>query len=288
MKSFKKLLVLTLVLTLIVSSFAVEVLAAPEPVQDTSGLGLILKIDGVEISLTDYFNGDGDTTNLPVADRVSWNEIQSAKRQITTDESKAQDTNEFFQLDGDKYFLKKGTRYSWDSFVNVVQNEINSSDSTKRTTELTQDLGIGADSDRAMDMLNGLVPIVNTLLGILVVLITLGLAVFTAFDVCYISFPVFRNKCEDQKAAGHGAMVKTTANGGTQLRFVSNEAQYVVDNCQLENGKNPITAYLGKRVIAYVAVTIVLFIFLTGNINIITNLALKVVGYVMNTIAGLQ
>lgn len=152
---------------------------------------------------------------------------------------------------------------------------------------MTADVGIQADTQLGTEVIAGFVEPINVILGVIVVLITVGLAIFTTFDVCYIVFPVFRNKCEDAKVSGNGPMVKPTANGGTKLRFVSDEAQFVVENCNVSQGKSPLTAYLGKRVWAYIVVSIILFILLTGNINIITNIALKVVSYIMEVLATL-
>jgi hypothetical protein len=78
------------------------------------------------------------------------------------------------------------------------------------------------------------------------------------------------------------------ANGETKLRFVSDEAQYAVQECSLESGKNPLISYFSKRIIAYICVAIILFMFLTGNISLITNMALKVVNGVISVFSSLS
>ena len=168
------------------------------------------------------------------------------------------------------------------------QNTANTQAALDNTSQITSGLGVTPDFGGATSSLEGFVPIINIFLGVICTLIVTFMTVFTAFDVCYIVFPVFRNTCEEAKASGTGIMAGKSANGGTKLRFVSDEAQYVVKNCSVDNGKNPLTAYLGKRVFAYIMVAIILFILLTGNIQLITNIALKVVSGIMNVLGSLS
>ena len=187
---------------------------------------------------------------------------------------------------GKLHFVSKNTTV--ENFISKAQAQSKTTGVTNQVGDIQDNLGVNANTDDAMTLLAGFVPLINIGLGVVVVLITLGLAVFTAFDVCYIVFPVFRGNCEKAKASGEGFMAKRdNATGGTKLRFVSDEAQFVVENCSVSQGKNPLTAYLGKRVGSYIAVTIVLTILLSGNITIITNIALKIVSYVMELLAKL-
>ena len=173
-------------------------------------------------------------------------------------------------------------------FATKAEEAYKSSEVATEVTQMQTNMGLEANIEAAMDALSGFMPTINVILGGVVVMITLGLAVFTSFDVAYIVFPVFRNHCEETKATGQGPMAGgKTPNGTTKLRFVSDEAQYAVEQCNISQGKSPLTAYLAKRVWAYIAVSIILFILLTGNINIITNIALKIVGYIMAVLATL-
>jgi hypothetical protein len=154
---------------------------------------------------------------------------------------------------------------------------------------ITNGMEIKANTTKAYDLLGGFIPAIQTLLGILVVLITVGTTIFTGLDVAYIAFPTFRNKCEDQKASGSGvfASPNKSAGGETKLRFISDEAQYAVNQAQtLETGKNPLIIYFSKRVVAYMVLAVVLFIFLTGRVTVFTDLALNVVSGVINIIQG--
>lgn len=205
---------------------------------------------------------------------------------LTTDSNGANTENDTYLVNGTSYYIREG--YTGDQFKEKVLTQYKSAMTTEKTTELTNNINVNADTSGATQALSGLVPYINIFLGIIVTLITIGLAVFTAFDVCYIVFPVFRNKCEKQKMSGQGAMVTQSANGGTKLRWVSEEAQYAANHASLEQGSNPLMNYLKNRVVAYVFVAIILFILLTGNISIITNLALKAVSGIMDVLDSLS
>lgn len=135
-------------------------------------------------------------------------------------------------------------------------------------------------------MLSGFVPYISMLLGVMVTLITIFMTVFSAFDIAYIAFPVFRNKCEDAKVNG-GGLAKTKSNGETSLRFVTDDAQYAVQQGTVENGKSPWAIYFKKRVLSYILLAIILFILMTGNITLITNIAVKVVAGIMDVLGSL-
>ena len=154
--------------------------------------------------------------------------------------------------------------------------------------DYTNSLGLSADVKTAGGIMSGFMGPLRTLLGIIVVLISVGMTVFSAFDLCYIAFPVFRNKCEDQKQNG-GPMASRSkgANGENKLRFVSDDAQYaVVAADTVQSGKNPFIIYFGKRMISYLVLAILLFILLTGRITIFTDIAIKLVNGIIQIVSG--
>lgn len=153
---------------------------------------------------------------------------------------------------------------------------------------ITGDLQISADTTSAVTVLSGLRSLINIGLGLICVIITLLMAVYTAFDVAYIAFPVFRGKCEDAKVNGSATMTKTNANGDRKLRFVTDDAQHAISQAETEGGGSAWSIYLKSRIVAYVFVAIILFMFMTGNINIITNIALKAVSGLMEILKTLQ
>lgn len=164
------------------------------------------------------------------------------------------------------------------------------SENVDKVKEATDDFNLEPDTETASKALDGFKPILSTFLGVLVVLITIGMTIFSAFDIAYIAFPVFRNKCEDAKQTGSGIMAskKQGKNGETKLRFVSDEAQYAVEAADtIESGKNPFSIYFGKRIVSYVLLSIILFILLTGNINLITNIAVRIVSGILELLQGI-
>ena len=193
--------------------------------------------------------------------------------------------------------LVDGTYYYWKSADTAsVQGKIasaknNSADKVANdVNDITGGLNIEADTGTASRTLTGFTGVFNTLLGIIVVLITIGMALFSAFDLCYIAFPVFRNKCEEAKQSGQGIMAsnKKGSNGETKIRFVSDDAQYAVTAADtVQSGKNPFVIYFGKRLISYIVLAVLVFILLTGNIDIFTRLALKLVSGILDVIQGI-
>ena len=145
---------------------------------------------------------------------------------------------------------------------------------------------VGADVQTGAKILSGFSGLVSMVLGLMVVLISLGMTVFSACDLAYIAFPVFRNKCEDMKQSGSKIGTKTGSNGETKLRFVTDEAQYAVNAAETtESGKNPFVIYFSKRILSYIILAILLFILLTGRITVFTDLGVKLADGIVNLIA---
>lgn len=145
---------------------------------------------------------------------------------------------------------------------------------------------VGADVQTGAKILSGFSGLVSMVLGLMVVLISLGMTIFSACDLAYIAFPVFRNKCEDMKQSGSRIGTKTGSNGETKLRFVTDEAQYAVNAAETtESGKNPFVIYFSKRILSYIILAILLFILLTGRITVFTDLGVKLADGIVNLIA---
>ena len=175
----------------------------------------------------------------------------------------------------------------------TMLDRINQSQSNKQVnnevTNITQNLNISADVDGATTALSGFIPFISLILGIIVFLITVGMTIFSAFDLCYIAFPVFRNKCEDAKASGNRAMTRQSASGESNLRWVSQDAQFAVESTTNgDSGKNPFMVYFGKRVVSYMVLAILLFILLTGNISVFTNIAVNLMSGIIDILGKLS
>lgn len=174
-----------------------------------------------------------------------------------------------------------------------VNKRIEASHVDEKINNLTGDLKIGADTETASQIIKGLLPVVSTALGFVVIFITTGMTIFSAFDLCYIAFPVFRNKCEDAKAevgmsGGKGNALAKSNGSGTKLRFVSDDAVYAVSSTETaQTGKNPFLVYFGKRLISYVVLAVLLFILMTDNITVFTDIAIKAVSGILEVIQGI-
>ena len=211
---------------------------------------------------------------------------------LTTDESKAQSLEDggrqynitLGSSQGALYIVRGKTE---EGLIEAVQKSVNNAATVDDVSTITDGLNIGADTAGATALLSGFAPIISLVVGVIVVLVTMGMTLFTAFDIAYIAFPVFRNKCEEQKMNGTGYNVKKDSSGNVSLRFVTDDAQYAVSEGTIENGKSPWGIYFRKRIMSYVLLAIVLFILLTGNISMITNIALNIVSGIMNVLSGL-
>lgn len=211
---------------------------------------------------------------------------------LTTDESKAQSLEDggrqynitLGSSQGVLYIVRGKTE---EGLIEAVQKSVNNAATVDDVSTITDGLNIGADTAGATALLSGFAPIISLVVGVIVVLVTMGMTLFTAFDIAYIAFPVFRNKCEEQKMNGTGYNVKKDSNGNVSLRFVTDDAQYAISEGTIENGKSPWGIYFRKRIMSYILLAIVLFILLTGNISMITNIALNIVSGIMNVLSGL-
>lgn len=196
--------------------------------------------------------------------------------------------------DGNTYYYDPSKE---EAIVNAG-NKINAqskeaAQSTEITTTIDSNIedvgGYKADTGTATALLSGFTGVIQTLLGIIVILISVGMTVFSAFDLCYIAFPVFRNKCEEAKQSGGKSMhTKTGSNGETKLRFVSDDAQYAVIAADtVQQGKNPFVIYFGKRLMSYLVLAILLFVLFTGKITVFTSIAIRLVSGLINIISGI-
>ena len=215
---------------------------------------------------------------------ISYKDAAWLKNWLTTDSTKAENPSPITTYNGKQIYITKGKSEA-DLEKNIV-SAINNKQTVDDVSNITDGLNIDADTQGAAALMSGFAPIISLVLGILVTMITIGMTIFSAFDIAYIAFPVFRNKCEDSKMNG-GAMAKKTSNGDSKLRFVTDDAQYAVQQGSVESGKSPWAIYFGKRVMSYILLAIILFILLTGNISLITNIALKIVSGIMDVLSGL-
>lgn len=239
--------------------------------------------EGKETEIQDFFDNKKDET-IP----------QSVKKYFKIDNSagnKYDDSYEFYthinkKGDTDTYYIKKKDIEQAKKAINIV---IKREQASGDLENIVGELDVGADTETATGLLDGFSEGISTVLGFVVIVVSAGTTLFTAIDICYISFPVFRTKCEEAKQTGQGIMVSNKVNkatGENKLRFISDDAQYAIVNCTVENGKNPYITYFGKRIVSYIVLTVLMFILLSGNITVITSLTLRLVSGVLDLIGN--
>lgn len=80
---------------------------------------------------------------------------------------------------------------------------------------------------------------------------------------------------------------KTGKDDNTKLMFISDDAQHAVIAADtVQSGRSPYLIYLKNRMLAFILLSIVIFILLTGNIGIFATLALKLVQGILDFLQG--
>lgn len=172
-----------------------------------------------------------------------------------------------------------------DTIVGNINAILNNEDAVNKINDITGNLGIKADTDTASKMTSGAVPVVNTALGFMVVIATIMMFIFTALDVIWIISPSFQDATAEN--ASNGGIMKSNSQK-KQIRFVSREAQYAVNQATIENGKNPLIIYGYKRLIAHMVLAALIVILLTGNLNVFTGMAISLAQGVIDMLAGIK
>lgn len=160
------------------------------------------------------------------------------------------------------------------------------SQAKKSVKNMMKEFEVTADTSQAATALAGVQQLVGVIVGILAYSVVIGMALFTGIDICYITMPVFRNWADDKGSSG-GAVTSSTNKdtGESKFRFVTDEAMYAVTQATIENGKNALGIYFKKRCIGWVLTAIVLYVLLTGQITLLTDVILQ---FISGIIAALQ
>lgn len=156
------------------------------------------------------------------------------------------------------------------AFSNIVVEK----GGTQQAVDAIQDIKdlthVKADLSDAAGTLAPIIEIVNTVIGVLATAILILVGLFTAIDILYLEVPAFHNSM-DQKGMEKG---QTNKSGGVKHKLISEDASQAFQEAS-ESGKNPMIVYLKKRIVAYVAVAIVLYMLLSGNLSLIVEVVLK-------------
>lgn len=197
---------------------------------------------------------------------------------LSSDDKKNYTEVQITDADGDT------TKYYYNTSTSAVSDTL-----TDSTFDSLSQFNLKADVDGAANIMSGFTKVFQYGLGILVTLITIGMTVFTGFDIAYIAFPAVRQWFDTQKENGTKGMTRTDAKtGATKLTLVTEDAQFAVVSADMANtGKSPFVIYLQKRVISFVVLAVLLFVLLTGNINVITNIGVKLAAGFIKLIQGI-
>lgn len=156
-------------------------------------------------------------------------------------------------------------------------------------TEIGNNFRVSADVAGATKSLEGFLPLIRGLTGILAVITILGLGVFTAFDVVYLAFPVAKGKMDaaaQSGAAQGGSMVtgKNHQTGEAKFRLVTDDAQAAYNEAA-QAGKQPWIPYIKRRWVTYVLCAVIIYILLSGNMAIFINWALSAISGLLDTLS---
>lgn len=133
-------------------------------------------------------------------------------------------------LGGHTYSVSQG---SLDSLYSAFSSQVASesaaaSDKSAKGVEdkigkISTSLNLQADTDSASAALSGFRPLVQTIVGILVVLTMLLTSLTTGIDILYVAIPLVRSVF-DSGFEGGGGLSRSTEGGGHTFRFISDEA----------------------------------------------------------------
>lgn len=153
--------------------------------------------------------------------------------------------------------------------------------------QITNTLGIQANIVAAIDSLESITPLIERISGLIVVVTLLGMAVFTAFDIAYLVFPVAKASMDSAASSGNKSVSTTDKKTGeAKFRWVTDDAINAYKE-YTDTGKNALICYLGKRVWSYAAVAIVVYILMSGNVVIIIKFVLNMLSSLFGMLGGL-
>lgn len=185
--------------------------------------------------------------------------------------------------DGKSYYYSKSNEENIKSAYATAKGN----SSIKGLNDTTNGGNLNADTGGASQLLSGFYQPLQLALGVIVIILTLGLTFFTGTDLCYIVFPMFRGKMDDAKASGTKGLTKTGKDGETKLTIVSEDAQYsMVAADTIQTGKSPLFIYFKKRIFTFVALSILIYILLTGNVNVFVNIGIDLASGILKAING--
>lgn len=151
-------------------------------------------------------------------------------------------------------------------------------DTDSKINEAMGSVNVHADTAGAADMMSGLIPIVNIVVGLVVSGVILLLGLYTGFDIMFLAFPIFRTFSEGQLQNGKSnVMVKKNSNGEARYRFISDDAVRAYKESIVDGGnKQPYLKYIISRSWAYIALAVIVTMFITGHYDVFIKIGIRI------------
>lgn len=153
----------------------------------------------------------------------------------------------------------------------------------EKIDEISDSVGLGADLEGGGEWLSDEAKeLIQKIMGFVTILALSAVGIFTAVDVMFLVVPPLHTALEE-KAAAQGTTDKA---GNPKPRIVSTDASMAWHDAA-ETGKNVLIIYLKKRLVAYIAIAIVAYMLLSGNLTMIISLVLKLIKGALDSISGI-
>lgn len=175
-----------------------------------------------------------------------------------------------------------------DSFISYLQSKglkpkSKSDQVADKIGEINDKVNIKADLEGGSAWLSEeTIALISQIIGFLTVIVLMAVGLFTAVDIMFLTIPPLHAALEE-KAAAKGT---TDKNGNAKPRIVSTDASLAWQEAA-ETGKNVLIIYLKKRLIAYIAIAIVVYMLLSGNLTAIITLVLKLISGALDSVEQL-
>lgn len=177
------------------------------------------------------------------------------------------------------------TEAGYKQLNSLVKQEADAAKAKSKVNAIGNGLDFNPDIGGATDMLQGFMKPLSLIVGVICVVAMTAVTVFTASDILYMTIPILREKC-DAATANHSGLGKESSGGGTRPRWVTDEAYASVQEATT-SGKNMFTVYIKKRGAAVIFQAVAIYILLTGNITMLSNVLINIIGSIMGALSSL-
>lgn len=195
-------------------------------------------------------------------------------------------------LGGDVVYMNQEQINALDSALSAfatsaenARNDKGAKGAKEKIGALEKSFDIGADMESSGQAMSGFKKPISIVIGMILYAVVILFGLVTALDLAYITIPFVRIFCDDKGQVG--SLSGKTSDGGSKFKFVSDEAVYAVKQNTLENGKNPLTMYIGKRIFGTIMLGIAIFMLATNNLGLLMKISLNLVSGIIDVLIGL-